>query len=171
MFDKANVSLFSVLVYAQNQGTWIYLLLHAIDPAGPLQMKAQIVLYVEANFAWFYSTWVNMSGIMHPLYETPVANRGAAELQVCLFPSQMANLMLVETKDLLPLIDPIVWPIFGAVIALRYPTQPLRVAANAPTKSLLHFVKLDDTQRLPTYHAVVRNGLLWPTPLSTTKRK
>ena len=169
IFDQANVSLFSFLVHAQNQRTWIYSLMHAMDPAGPLQLKVQFEINVGANLVWMYSTWVNVSGIMHPLDETPVVNMGAVELPGFLF--QVASLMLVDTEDLMPLIAPIVWPIFGAVVALIYPTQPLRVAASAPTQSLLHFVKSDDTQRLPTYHEVVRSFANLRPPMAYTKIK
>ena len=48
--------------------------------------------------------------------------------------------MLVETEYLVPLIASIVWTMFGPLMALRYPTQPLRVAASTPTLSILHFV-------------------------------
>ena len=41
-------------------------------------------------------------------------------------------------------------------MALRYPTQPLKVAASTPTLSLLHFVSTDNSQRPPTYQALVR---------------
>ena len=74
---------------------------------------------------------------MHPLDENPAVNREPNQLPGFLFPSQMATLMLVKTEDLMPLTAPIVWPIFGAVMALRYPTQVLRVAANTPTLSIL----------------------------------
>ena len=80
---------------------------------------------------------------MHPLDENPVVNREPNQLPGFIFPSQIATRTLVETEDLMPLIAPVVWPIFGAVMALRYPTQALRVAALAPTLSILHFVTSD----------------------------
>ena len=87
----------------------------------------------------------------------------------------MASIMLVQTEDLLRLIAPIVWLKFGAVIALRYRTQPLTEAANTPTLSVLHFVKSDYAQLQPTYHVVARNfpiySLLWPTPSLRTESK
>ena len=81
--------------------------------------------------------------------ENPAINREPNQLPGFLFPSQMATLMLVETEDLIPLIAPIVWPIFGAVMALRYPTQVLRMAANTPTYSILHFVQQMESNRSP----------------------
>ena len=68
-----------------------------------------------------------------------------------LFPSQVASLMLVETEDLIPVIAPIVWPKFGPMMASRYPTQPLRVAASSPTLSILHFVTLWILRTMPDH--------------------
>ena len=85
-----------------------------------------------------------------------------------LFPSQIATLMLVETEDLIPLIAPILWPIFGAVMALRYPTQVLRVAANAPTLSILYFVTSDGSQRGPTYQRAVSSFASLRRPMAYT---
>ena len=150
IFDKGNLPLFSYLVYAQNQKNWLQAILGALDPAGPLRLKKQLELNIEAILTWIYSTWVNVAGIMHPLDENPAINREPNQLPGFLFPSQMATLMLVETEDLIPLIAPIVWPIFGAVMALRYPTQVLRMAANTPTYSILHFVTTDGIQQEPT---------------------
>ena len=48
----------------------------------------------------------------------------------CLLPSQIVRLMQMEMEDLIPLITAISWPIFGSVMALRYPTQKLRIAAG-----------------------------------------
>ena len=48
IFDKGSLSLFSILVFTQNQRSWLQAILHAIDPAGPLQLKKQLELNVEA---------------------------------------------------------------------------------------------------------------------------
>ena len=157
IFEKGHLQLFSYLVYAQNMKNWLQAILGALDPAGPLWLQKQLELNIEAILTWIYSTWVNVAGIMHPLDENPAINREPNQLPGFLFPSQMATLMLAETEDLIPLIAPIVWPIFGAIMALRYPTQVLRMAANTPTFSILHFVTTDGTQSEPTYRGVVAN--------------
>ena len=142
--------------------------LRVLNPAGPLRLKKQLELNIEAILTWIYSTWVNVAGIMHPLDENPAINREPNQLPGFLFPSQMATLMLVETEDLIPLIAPIVWPIFGAVMALRYPNQVLRMAANIPTFSILHFVTTDGTQPEPTYRGVVANFSSLRPPMAYT---
>ena len=157
IFDKGHLCLSSFLVYAQNQKNWINAILHELDPAGPLQLKKKLELNTEALFAWIYSTWVNVAGIMHPLDENPAVNREQNQLPGFLFPSQIATLMLVETEDLMPLIAPIVWPNFGAVMVLRYPTQTLRVAALALILSNLHFVTSYGSHWGPTYQTAVRS--------------
>ena len=168
IFDKGSLSLFSLLVYAQNPKSWLQAILYALHPAGPLQLKKQLELNIEALLAWIYSTRVNVAGIMHPLDDNPAINRDLNQLPGFLFPSQMATLMLVETENLIPLIAPILWPIFGAVMALPYPTQVLRVAANAPTLSILHFVISDGSQRGPTYQRAVSSFASLRPPMANT---
>ena len=139
-----------------------------LGPAGPLQLKKQPKLKIEALLAWIYSTWVNVAGIMQPLDENPAVNREPNHLPGFLFPSQIAALMLVETEDLIPLIAPILWPIFGAVMALRYPTQVMRVAANTPTLSILHFVISDGSQRGSSYQRAVSSFASLRPPMAYT---
>ena len=79
--------------------------------------------------------------------------------------------MLVETEDLVPMIAPIVWPIFGSMMALRYPTQPLRVAAKTPTLSILHFVDPEDDARQPDFQMLVRNFANFRPPMAYTINK
>ena len=75
---------------------------------------------------------------------------------------------MVETEDLMPLIAPIVWPIFSAVMALRYATQVLRMAVKTPTFSILHFVMTDETLTEPTYRKVVANFSSMRPPMAYT---
>ena len=168
IFDKGHLPLFSYLVFSQNHKNWLQAILNALDPAGPLRLKRQLELNIEAILVWIYSTWVNVAGIMHPLDENPAINREPNQLPGFLFPSQMATLMLVETEDLMPLIASIVWPIFGAVMALRYPTQVLRMAVNTPTFSILHFVMADETLAEPTYHRVIASYSSMRPPMAYT---
>ena len=88
------------------------------------------------------------------LWMSPPINRDPNQLPGFLFPLQVATLMIVETKDLIPLIAPM---IFSAFMALRYPTQVLRVATNAPSLSILHFVITNGPLQGPTYASVIRN--------------
>ena len=132
-----------------------------------MQFKKQLELNTQALLAWIYSTRVNVAGIKHPLDENPAVNREPNQLPGFLFPSQVATL-LVETEDLMPLIAPIVWSIFGAIMALRYPTQTLRVAALAPALSTLHFVTSEGSQWVPTYQTAVRSFTSLRAPMAYT---
>ena len=105
---------------------------------------------------------------MHPLDENPAVNREPNQRPGFLFPSQIATLMVVETEDLIPVIATIVWSTFGAILALRYPTQFLRVAANAPTLSILHFVTSNGPQRSPTYQRAVSSFASLRPPMAYT---
>ena len=109
---------------------------------------------------------------MHPMDEAPATKR-ENDWPGFLFPSQVASFMLVETEDLMPLIAPIVWPIFGSMMALRYPAQLLRVAATASVHSILHFVNFEDNQQIPKVSQVVRTfvNLRPPTAYTMIKDK
>ena len=168
VLNKGGSALFSFLVFSQNQRSWISALIETLDPAGSLKLKAQLDLNIQALLVWIYSTWVNVSGIMHPLDECPTINRDPSQLPGFLFSTPVATLMLVETEDLIPLAAPVIWPIFGAVMALRYPTQALRVAAVAPSLSILHFVTSNGSLQGPTYQSVIRSFANLRPPMAYT---
>ena len=71
VLDKGVPYLFSSLVYAQNQKNWLYAIVDALDPAGPLQLKAQLNLNIEALIVWIHSTWVNVAGITRSIEPQP----------------------------------------------------------------------------------------------------
>ena len=80
-----------------------------------------------------YSTLVNVSGLMKTSeeteYPTLLQGRLPKHLAGFLFPNQIATLMLGEVEDLMSVLAPALYPIFGAVMTLRYPTQPLRLVS------------------------------------------
>ena len=51
-------------------------------------------------------------------------------------------------------------------MALRYPTQPLRVAASTPTLSILHFVVPQDDVRPPDFQMLVRDFANFRPPMA-----
>ena len=148
---KANSCLLSFLIFTKNQRNWINAILNTLDPAGALKLRAQLAENIGTLLAWVYSAWVNVSGVMSTLDDSLSQKPNSNNLPGFLFPSQIPSLMLVETEDLVPMIAPIVWPIFGSMMALRYSTQPLRVAAKARTLSILHFVDPEDDARQPDF--------------------
>ena len=170
VLGKANSCLLSFLLFARNQRGWINAILSTLDPAGALKLNAQLAENIESMLAWIYSAWINVSGIMKTIdYPVPRNQRSDDKnLPGFLFPSQIASLMLVETEDLIPVIAPIIWPIFGPMMALRYPTQPLRIAASSPTLSLLHFLDPQDNARPPEFQTLVRNFANFRPPMAYT---
>ena len=56
-------------------------------------------------------------------------------------------------------------------MALRYPTQTLRVAAHASILSILHFVSANGSQRGPTYQTAVKNFACLRPPMAYTVYK
>ena len=56
-----------------------------MDTAESLQLKIVQDNKVEALLVWIYSTWVNVSGIMHQLDDPPGIRREATEFPVFLF--------------------------------------------------------------------------------------
>ena len=168
VLTKANSCLLSFLIFTKNQRNWINAILNTLDPAGALKLRAQLAENIETLLAWIYSAWVNVSGVMSTLDDSLSQRPNSNNLPGFLFPSQIASLMLVETEDLVPMIAPIVWPIFGSRMALRYPTQPLRVAAKAPTLSILHFVDPEDDARQPDFQMLVRNFANFRPPMTYT---
>ena len=54
------------------------------------------------------------------------------------------------------------------MMALRYPTQPLRVAASSPTLSILHFVDPQDDARPPEFQTLVRDFANFRPPMAHT---
>ena len=79
VLNKTNTCLFSFLVFARNHKKWLHALINTMYPAGFLPLKTQWDNNKEALLVWIYSTWVNVSGIMHPLDVSPVIRREPKE--------------------------------------------------------------------------------------------
>ena len=88
---------------------------------------------------WLYSTLVYGSGLFvgvdqaQPLHNSdaqlPRENAGFP------MPQQLANLTLAEV-DLVPVVAPVLIPIFGPLGLLRYPTKPVSLAVHIATVSI-----------------------------------
>ena len=89
---------------------------------------------------WLYSTLIYASGLFvgvnqaQPLHDPdtqlPREHPGFP------MPQQLADLTLVEVEDLVPVVAPVVIPIFGALGLLRYPTKPVSLAVHVATVSI-----------------------------------
>ena len=86
---------------------------------------------------WLYSTLIYASGLFvhqaqplhHPDAQLPRENAGFP------LPQQLADLTLAEVEDLVPVIAPVLIPIFGALGVLRYSTKPVSMAVQVATVS------------------------------------
>ena len=94
---------------------------------------------------WLYSTLVYASGLIvgvnqaQPLQDSdaplPRENPGFP------MPQQLADLTLAEVEDLVPVVAPVLIPIFGPLGQLRYPTKPVSPALHIATVSIFTFLQ------------------------------
>ena len=92
----------------------------------------------------FYCTLVYSSGVFvgfdstQPLYD---GKQLTSEVAGFLTPNQLADFILSEVEDLIPVLAPVLSPIYGAIGILRFPTNPLRLASETLKTSILTFLK------------------------------
>ena len=94
---------------------------------------------------WLYSTLVYASGLFvgvdqaQPLHNSdeqlPRENAGFP------MPQQLADLTLAEVEDLMPVVAPVLVPIFGALGILRYPTKPVSMAVQIAPVSIFTYLQ------------------------------
>ena len=56
-------------------------------------------------------------------------------------PQQLADLTLAEVEDLVPVIAPVLIPVFGPLGLLRYPTKPVSMAVHVATVSIVKYLQ------------------------------
>ena len=86
VLNKANTCFSSFLVFARNHRKWLHALINTMYPAVFLPLKTQWDNNKEALQVWICSTWINVSGIMHPLYVSPVIRREPKKISRLLIP-------------------------------------------------------------------------------------
>ena len=109
---------------------------------------------------WLYFTLVYVSGLFvgvdqaQPLHDSdaqlPRENAGFP------MPQQLADLTLAEVEDLVPVVAPVLIPIFGPLGLLRYPTKPVSLAVHIATVSI--FIYLQGSPPMD-YEQVIRETL------------
>ena len=93
---------------------------------------------------WLHSTLVYASGLFvgvdqaqplhHPVTQLPRENAGFS------MPQQLADMTLAEVEDLVPVIAPVLIPIFGPLGLLRYPTKPVYMVVQRATMSIFTYL-------------------------------
>ena len=119
-----------------------------------------------------YSTLIYASGLIvgvdqaqplhHPDAQLPRENAGFP------LPQHLADLTLAEVEDLVPVIAPVLIPIFGALGVLRYPTKPVSMAVQVATVSIFTYL-----QGIPTmsYECMIQKTLSGKMPQAYTTIK
>ena len=138
--------LFTYLVHSRNSLKWIHGMIDVFDPQGKRRMRRTLQERTTAILTWVYSTLVNVSGLIAGPDELNFLSAqlppGQDKVMGFLFPKQMSKLMMAETEDWVTVLAPALWPIFGYILPLRYPTQPLRLVATGHKYcNLLSYVK------------------------------
>ena len=94
---------------------------------------------------WLYSTLIYASGLFVGVDQAQPLHHPDAELlrdnAGFPLPQQLADLTLAEVEDLVPVIAPVLIPIFGALGVLRYPTKPVSMAVQVATVSIFTYLR------------------------------
>ena len=122
-------------------------------------------------YHWIYCSLVFASGLFvgvdknQPLYD---GRQLVTEVAGFLTPNQLADFTLSKVEDLIPVLAPVLTPIFGPTGILRYPTKPLRLASETPSASILTFLK---NVKPYNYQQMLERGLYLRVPRMYTTIK
>ena len=122
-------------------------------------------------YHWIYCSLVFASGLFVGIDKRQPLHDGrqlVSEVAGFLTPNQLADFTLSEVEDFLPVLAPVLTPIFGATGILRYRTKPLRLASKTPTVSILAFLK---NVRPQVYQQMLERGLYTRVPRMYTTIK
>ena len=134
------------------------------DPRNNLRIRQALEERVHVILTWVYSTLVNVSGIMNPSQEKDYPpmpqGRTPKHMMGFFFPRKLATLMHGETKDLMPVLSPALYPSFEILTTLLHPTQPLRlVSLGNNSCSIVAFVNAFQVDTLEEKIAAARGSL------------
>ena len=104
-------------------------------------------------------------GSSQPLY---VGRQMTSEVAGFLTPNQLAEFTLSEVEDLIPVLAPVLTPIYGAVGILRYQTKPLPLASENLRTSILTFLV---SKKSNDYQQMQERGLFMHVPRMYTTFK
>ena len=93
---------------------------------------------------WLYSTLIYASGLFvgvdqaQPLHDPDT--QLPREIPGFPLPQQLADLTLAEVEDVVPVVAPVLIPIFGALGLLRHPTKLVSLAVHIATVSIFTYL-------------------------------
>ena len=163
------VWLFSYLVIERGAITGLKVLAELLKKKDAQDYPAHLESMKLSLYHWIYCTFVFASRLVvgidktQPLYD---GRQLVSEVAGFLTPNQLADITLAE--DLIPVLAPVLTPIYGEPGILRYPTKPLRRASETPTVSNLTFLK---NVKLHDYQQMLERGLYMHVPRMYTTIK
>ena len=109
---------------------------------------------------WLYSTLVYASGLFVGVDQAQPLHDSDAQLlrenPRFPMPQQLVNLTLAEVEDLVPVVAPVLIPIFGPLGLLRYATKHVSLAVHIATVSIFTYLQGSPAMN---YEQVVRETL------------
>ena len=94
---------------------------------------------------WLYSSLVYASGLSVGVDQSQLFHDSEAQLPRenagFPMPQQLADLTLAEVEELVPVIAPVLVPVFGPLGLLRYPTKPEFMALHVETVSISTYLQ------------------------------
>ena len=156
--------LFSYLVLSHGDITRLTALAELLQKKDAQNYPAHLEKMTASLYHWIYCSSVFSSGLFvgvdrdQPLYDGCQLVDGG----------QLADFTLSEVEDLIPVLAPVLTPIFGPTGILRYPTKPLRLASETPSVSILTFIK---NIKPHNYQQMLERGLYLRVPRMYTTIK
>ena len=164
--------LFSYLVLSRGDIKGLTALAELLQKKDAQDYPAHLAKMITSLHHWIYCSLVFSSGLFvgvdknQPLYD---GRQLVTEVAGFLTPNQLADFTLSEVEDLIPVLAPVLTPIFGPTGILRYPTKPLRLASETPSVSILTFIK---NVKPHNYQQMLERGLYLRVPrMYTTIKK
>ena len=136
--------LFSYLVLVRGDIAGLTALAELLQKKDAQEYPAHLERMTISLYHWIYCSLVFASGLFvgvdknQPLYD---GRQLVTEVAGFLTPNQLADFTLSEVEDLIPVLAPVLTPMFGPTGILRYPTKPLRLASETPSASIFTFLK------------------------------
>ena len=135
--------LFSYLVLARGDIAELTALAELLQKKDAQEYPAHLERMTISLYHWIYCSLVFPSGLFVGVDRNQLLYDGrqlVTEVARYLTPKQLADFTLSEVEDLIPVLAPVLTPIFGPTGILRYPTKPLRLASETPSASILTFL-------------------------------
>ena len=121
---------------------------------------------------WLYSSLVYVSGLFVGVDQAPSLHNPDTQLPSenaeFPMPQQLAYLTLAEVEDLVPVITPMLIPIFGPLGLHRYPSKPVSMAVQVATVSIFTYLQ---TSPPMDYEYVIKELLSCEVPQVNTTIK